>query len=66
MCVWSRVIPAFTSAGTNLWGAGGTGRRGPHGALLDEIKPWRNRGEAEVLHAVGWLSSMGFPMLADR
>lgn len=63
---WRRVIPAFTSGLTNLWGAGGTGRWGPHGTLLDEIKPWWNRGKAEVLHRVAQLTSMGFPMLADR
>lgn len=65
-CEWSRVILAFTPAGTNLWGAGRTGRWGPHGALLDEIKPRRDRRKAEVLHGVAQLSSMGFPMLTDR
>lgn len=53
--LWSRLTPAFTSGGTDLWGAGRTGRWGPHGTLLDEIKPWWNRGKAEVLHGVAQL-----------
>lgn len=50
---------------TDLWGAGGTGRRGADGTFLDEVKSWWDRGEAEVLNTVTGVSSMGFPVLAD-
>lgn len=63
----NRTEPVFiTPRVTHLWGAGRTGRRGAHGTLLDEVQPWWDRGKAEMLHAVAQLSSMGFPVLADR
>lgn len=51
---------------TDLRGAGGTGRWGADGALLDEVESWRYGGKAEVLEAVAGVSSVGFSVLADR
>lgn len=54
------------AADTHLRGAGGTGRRGADGTFLDEVEPRWDWREAEVLHAVARLSSVGFSVLADR
>lgn len=51
---------------TDLWGAGGTGRRGTDGALLDEVESWWDRGKSKVLAAVAGVSYVGFSVLADR
>lgn len=50
---------------TDLWGAGGTGRWGADGALLDEVQSWWDWGKAEVLATVAGVSYVGFSVLAD-
>jgi len=51
---------------TDLRGAGGTGRRGTDGTLLDEVESWRDWGKAEVLDTVAGVSTLDFSVLADR
>ena len=69
MCQKMRVTHfsfCLVNALTDLWGAGGTGRRGADGTFLDKVESWRDRGEAKVLDAVTRVSSVSFPVLADR
>lgn len=49
---------------TDLRGAGGTGGWGANGTFLNEVESWWDRGKAEMLDTL--VSSMGFPVLADR
>lgn len=53
------------TAVTDLGGAGGTGRWGADGTFLNEVEPWRDGGEAEMLHAVARFSSVGLSVLTD-
>lgn len=51
---------------TNPGGAGGTGRWGADGTFLDKVKSGWDGRKAEVLNTVTGVSTVGFPVLADR